>query len=517
MSIYQYIDLNAQRYEEEEAIVYIDKSNMRLSLSWGELKFFSNVVANILVAKEIRKGDKVAILLQNLLFWLPIYFGILRIGAVVVPLNYRNSTEETADCIKFAECRGLFLAKTNNYDEYYKNMLSDCFVLQVSDDLEYWKVLASTYGSDNIQMDLLDNEVAALYFSSGTTGKSKAVLLSHGALQASAEIELNHHRQRHSDRFLCVTPLYHTGSKIHWFGSLLVAGTIVIFEPCAPLNILKVVESEKISIAWFLVPQIQDILDALVAQEINIDDINFSSLRLMHSGAQHVPRSLIQQWHDIFPHIMYDTNYGLTEACGPGCIHLGMENIDKAGSVGKPDLRWLVEIVDEYGVMKEKGQIGELIVKGPGVMIEYYKDKKSTESVLKNGWLYTGDMAYMDEDGFIYIVDRKKDIIICGGENIYPVQIENHLRLLDVIKDVAVIGLPNKRLGEIIVAVIELKEGCTCTKKIVHTHCGSLPEYQRPLKIYFFPIRRNATGKVEKKDIRNALIESTNLRVDCSV
>lgn len=511
MSITKYITLNAQRYNGEEAIIYVDAHNTRKSLTWGELNIFSNIVANMLILKGIEKGDKVGILLPNSLFWLPIYFGILKTEAVVVPLNYRNSTDDIIYYIKFAECKGVFLAENNNQRDYYENMLGECRMFWISDSFECWNKLLTIYDTSNVDMNMSDNDVAALYFSSGTTGKAKAILLSHGALQSAVEIELAHHRQQHFDRFLCVTPLYHTGSKIHWFGSLLVAGTIVIFESGTPLSILNIVERENISIAWLLVPQIQDILDAIEAKDIDIDDFDLSSLRLVHSGAQPIPAILIQQWHNRFPKIMYDTNYGLTESTGPGCIHLGIENINKAGSIGKADSRWLTNIVDEYGHPKEEGDIGELIIKGPGVMIGYYKDKESTNNTLKNGWLYTGDMAYEDEEGFIYLVDRKKDIIICGGENIYPIQIENHLRLLDVIKDVAVVGLPNKRLGEIIAAVIELRENCNCTKDMIRKQCNALPEYQRPVKIYFRTVCRNATGKVDKKRIRNELLDNMKM------
>ena len=158
--------------------------------------------------------------------------------------------------------------------------------------------------------------------------------------------------------------------------------------------------------------------------------------------------------------------------------------------------------MDEQGNAVPQGEVGELCVKGPGVMTCYYNNPEATAEVLKNGWLYTGDMAMQDADGFYFLVDRKKDVVVSGGENIYPVQIEDFLRTNDKIKDVAVIGLPDKRLGEICGAVIELKPGAVCEEAEINDFCLALPRYKRPRKIIFAEIPRNATGKIEKPVLR---------------
>ena len=219
-------------------------------------------------------------------------------------------------------------------------------------------------------------------------------------------------------------------------------------------------------------------------------------------GAQPVPPSLIKRWTDMFPTHQYDTNYGLSESIGPGCVHLGVENIHKVGAIGKAGYLWETKIVDENGNPVKDGEVGELAVKGDGVMKCYYKNKKATDEILKDGWLLTGDMAKTDEDGFIYLVDRKKDVIISGGENLYPVQIEDHLRAYSKIKDVAVIGLPDKRLGEIATAIIETKPDTECTEQEINDFCLTLPKYKRPRKIIFADVPRNPTGKIEKPKLR---------------
>jgi len=161
-----------------------------------------------------------------------------------------------------------------------------------------------------------------------------------------------------------------------------------------------------------------------------------------------------------------------------------------------------VQIADENGLPVKRGEVGELCVKGPGVMKCYYNNPEATAEILKNGWLFTGDMAKMDEDGFIYLVDRKKDVIITGGENIYPVQIEDFLRTNDAIKDVAVIGLPDQRLGEIVAAIVELKPDVSISEAEIAEFCNALPRYKRPRKIIFEKVPRNPTGKIEKPRLR---------------
>jgi acyl-CoA synthetase (AMP-forming)/AMP-acid ligase II len=326
----------------------------------------------------------------------------------------------------------------------------------------------------------------------------------------AAKVEQNHHGQTKDDVFLCIPPLYHTGAKMHWLGSLLTGGKAVLLKGVTPKTILETVSNEGCTIVWLLVPWAQDILLALDRGEIKLEDYKLDQWRLMHIGAQPVPQSLIKRWKEYFPHHQYDTNYGLSESIGPGCVHLGVENINKVGAIGIPGYGWEAKIVDPEGNPVEQGSVGELIVKGPGVMTCYYNDEKATAETIKDGWLYTGDMAEMDEDGFIYLVDRKKDVIISGGENLYPVQIENFLSKFPKIKDVAVIGLADERLGEIAAAIIELNPDTECTEQEINDFCKELPRYKRPKKIIFTKVPRNATGKIEKPKLRE-MYHSSNL------
>jgi acyl-CoA synthetase (AMP-forming)/AMP-acid ligase II len=289
---------------------------------------------------------------------------------------------------------------------------------------------------------------------------------------------------------------------MHWFGSLVSGSRAVILKGTDPRWVIETAANEQATIVWLLVPWAQDILDAIDDGRIKLDSYDLRRWRLMHIGAQPVPPSLIRRWKEHFPEHDYDTNYGLSESLGPGAVHLGIENIHKVGAIGKAGYRWETRIVSEDGVDVERGKVGELLVKGPGLMKEYYKDPEATAATLKGGWLYTGDMAMEDGDGFIFLVDRKKDVIITGGENIYPVQVEDFLRGHGKIKDVAVIGVADHRLGEIAVAIVELKHGVEATEEDIMRYSEDLPRYKRPRHVIFDEVPRNATGKIEKPKLR---------------
>ena len=529
MPIINYLKKNAEKYPNQTALVEINpevreirrvtwkeyeliepgySQEYRREITWGVFEEKANRCANLLISRGVKKGDKVGILMMNCLEWLPIYFGILKAGALAVPINFRFTSDEIKYCLDLADVDALFFGPefVGRMEEIYDSIPNVKILFYVGDGCpsftENYLHLATNFSSIAPDVELSDEDDAAIYFSSGTTGFPKAILHNHESLMHAAIVEQKHHSQTHEDVFLCIPPLYHTGAKMHWFGSLVSGSRAVLLKGVKPKTIMEAVSNEKCSIVWLLVPWAQDILDAIDSGDIDISGYSLSQWRLMHIGAQPVPPSLIKRWRAIFPNHAYDTNYGLSESIGPGSVHLGVENIHKVGAIGKAGYGWETKIVNPNGSEVSKGDVGELALKGPGVMTCYYKDEKATSEVLKDGWLYTGDMAMEDEDGFIYLVDRKKDVIISGGENLYPVQIEDFLRAHDAINDVAVIGLPDSRLGEIAAAIIQIKDGMTCTEEDINTFCKKLPRYKRPHKIIFADVPRNATGKIEKPKLR---------------
>ena len=510
------VEINPQELEDRH-LTWRDYSLMeptrndsfRSEITWSEFDRKANRMANFLLTRGISRGSKVAILLMNGIEWLPIYFGILKSGAMAVPLNFRYTANEIKYCLELADVDIIIFGPTftGRLESICDRLPRIKAFLYVGEDCpsfaESYNSLVSYCSSKSPAVKIEEDDEAAIYFSSGTTGFPKAIVHAHRALTHACKVEQKHHHQTRDDTFLCIPPLYHTGAKMHWFGSFLVGGKAVLLKGTKPEWIISAVSNEKCTVVWLLVPWAQDILDEIESGKIKIADYQLEQWRLMHIGAQPVPPSLIKRWKSVFPHHDYDTNYGLSESIGPGAVHLGMENIDHVGAIGVAGYGWQTKIVDASRNEVARGEVGELAVKGDGVMLRYYKDEKATRDVLSDDrWLYTGDMAKESEDGFIYLVDRKKDVIITGGENLYPVQIEDFLRRNNAVKDVAVIGLPDVRLGEIAAAIIEVKEDHTLTEEQVNEFCLDLPRYQRPRRIIFADVPRNPTGKIEKPKLR---------------
>lgn len=530
MPVMEYLERNAALYGDEVALVELNptvadgrrmswkefsliESNSfapyRREITWRIFDEKANRCANLLIERGIRKGDKVAILMYNCLEWLPIYFGVLKTGAIAVPFNFRYDAAEILYCAELAEVDVIIFGPEfiGRIETNAERLSKGRLLIYVGDNCpsfaESYHIMVDDCSSLKPMVGgITENDFGAIYFSSGTTGFPKAILHKHQSLTQAAQMEQKHHLTSREDNFLCIPPLYHTGAKFHWMGSLVAGSKAVLLKGTKPEIILNAISQEKCTIVWLLVPWAQDIVDSLDRGDLKLENYDLEQWRLMHIGAQPVPPSLIRRWKKYFPNHKYDTNYGLSESTGPGCVHLGLENIEKVGAIGIPGYRWQCKIVDEHEKEVPQGEVGELCVKGPGVMTCYYNDPKATAEVLHNDWLLTGDMAMQDAEGFYFLVDRKKDVIVSGGENIYPVQIEDFLHKFEKIKDVAIIGLPDRRLGEISAAIVEIKEGVECTEEEINNFCLELPRYKRPKKIIFADVPRNATGKIEKPTLR---------------
>jgi len=510
MNVAEMLARNARVYPDDVALIQrIAGQDTREEITWKEFDDRANQIANALIERGVKKGDKVIHLMMNSLNWLEAYFGIIRTGAWAVPLNFRFTGNDIKYCIDVAEARTMIVGK--EFKDTISGIRSELPIekyIYVGDDvpvgMENFEKLLAKSDTRPVEVEINDWDPCGLYFTSGTTGQPKPILLTHSNMECAAITENRHHYQTHDDNFVLIPPLYHTGGKIHWFGSLIVGGRATILVGVDPRAIFKAVSEEKGTIVFLLVPWAQDILTALDRGDLKIADYDLSQWRLMHMGAQPIPPSLIEHWKKYFPKMQYDTNYGLSESTGPGCVHLGIENENKIGALGKPGFNWEVRIVDSSGNDVRQGEIGEIAVKGNGVMKEYYKNPEKTAETIRDGWLFTGDMGQIRDDGFIYIVDRKKDIIITGGENIYPVEVEEVILRQNKINDVALIGIPDDRLGEVAVAIVDLKPGESITKEELEKFCEqNLPRYKRPRYFIFDKVPRNPTGKIEKPKLRD--------------
>jgi long-chain acyl-CoA synthetase len=515
MNLVDIIAKNAHMFRDETAFVEVRPlTRKRKAVSWGD--FYERVIrlANGLIDRGVKRGDKVFIYGRNSIAWLEAYFAVMVPGAWAVPLNFRFVEEDLAYCANIAEPVACFvdeeLAGVVDRIRPRLSTVRNFICIGSFQNMEALEDLVETSSPIPRSMALKGEDPCALYFTSGTTGAAKPVLHLHKNLAYCALNEVTNERWEHEDSLLMLPPFYHLAIG-HLFGCMLVGGRAVFLtERITPESIFENVSREQTSLVFLLVPWALDILEALDRGELKREAYDLSRWRLMYMGAQPIPSNLVLRWRRYFPEMQFDNIYGLSESGGPGTIHLGIENDPKMGAIGRPGLLWDARIIDSDGENVIHGEVGELIVKGPGIMKEYYKNPELTRQTIRDGWLYTGDLARMDEDGFVYLVDRKKDLVISGGENIYPVEVEEVLRTHAAVHDVAVIGTSDPRLGEIVTAVIEAKRGRILTEEEMRSFCdGHLPRYKRPRRIIFAPVLRNATGKLEKPRMREKYGKAT--------
>lgn len=521
MLVTELLRRNASLYAGDTALTTVEAGGLiplnddsyaarRRTCTWLEFNDSANRLANYYRGMGIGKGNKVGLLLMNSLEWLPIYFGILKSGALAVPLNFRYTAEDIVRSANYAELDALIFgprcaeAVSKGLDRL-PEVRSFLFV----GSKEQRPAFAADFrqvdecSAEEPPCDFTGRDDAAIYFSSGTTGAPKAVVYTHATLEAACLREWNHHGQTRDDNFICIPPLYHVGAKLHWMANLLVGARAVLLLGFSVPAFFEAMSREQVTIAFLLLPWVQDILLNLKNGALKPGNYSLEHWRLMHMGAQPIPPCVVRQFRDYFPCLDYDISYGLTESGGPGCLNLGTAHFDKLGSVGLPAAGWAAKVADCSGKELGPGLPGELLLRGPGMMRCYYRNEAATRETLKNGWLHTGDMAKKDTDGFYYLIDRKKDVIISGGENIYPAQIEEFLRGHGAVRDAAVFGLCHKRLGEAVLALAELEPGASCTEEELLEFCRALPKYQQPFKILFGQVPRNPTGKIEKAKLRS--------------
>lgn len=481
----------------------------REEITWARFDERTDRLARNLLDRGVQKGNKVFLLGKNSLRWLEAYFAILKTGAWAVPLNFRFTDEDIRYCARVAE--PFIFIFDREYGERIEGLRKELSTVKYyiaigmdrTETLDSMEEIIKETAPSGVNIPLSDEDEAALYFTSGTTGAPKPVLLRQKNLMAVAITEASNHNFFENDRFLMMPPLYHLAIG-HLLGTL-VAGacSVLLTEQISPRYILETIARERVSVVFLLVPWAADLLDALDKKQLSLEEYDLGCWRQAFMGAQPIPASLVQRLKGYFPDMEYETTYGLSESSGPGVIHLGIQNERKIGALGRPGLLWDARIVDETGKDVKRGEVGEVILRGLGVMKEYYKNPQLTAQVLRDGWLYTGDLGKMDEEGFIYLVDRKKDLVISGGENVYPVEVEEAIRRHQKVHDVAVIGTPDDRLGEIVTAVIQPRSGEVLGEEEMKRFCEEqLPRYKRPRRIIFGEVPRNPAGKIEKPKLR---------------
>ncbi|MGD0232375.1 MAG: AMP-binding protein [Syntrophorhabdales bacterium] len=484
-------------------------SGARKEITWKEFDQRTNRLANAMIQRGTRKGDRIFLLGRNSINWVEAYFAIIKTGAWVNPLNFRFTDENIRYCAAAAE-PACFI-----FDEEYAGMIGAARA-----GLPMVKKLISiggkgTDGAEDMEslieeaspappgIDLKDEDECGLYFTSGTTGAPKPILLLHKNLFCTAVNEVTNLLLTRDDSLLMVPPMYHVAMG-HLLGSMLAgAKTALLIEAVTPKAIFDAIHNEKLRIAFLLVPWALDILEALDKGDLKKDEYDLKAWRILQMGAQPIPTNLVRRWKEYFPDMECHNTFGLSESSGPGTIHNRIENESTIGAIGKPGLLWDARIVDSEDRDVPQGEVGEIVLKGMGVMKEYYHNPDLTAKTIVDGWLHTGDLGKTDKDGYIYLVDRQKDLVISGGENVYPVEVEEVLQKHPKVRDVAVIGTSHERLGEIVTAVIQPVPDVELTEKEIMSFCQeNLPRYKRPRRIIFDAVPRSPTGKIEKPKLR---------------
>ena len=478
-------------------------------LNYRELDRCANKLANAMQGLGVTKGDRVAILMMNGVEYFECFTGLAKIGAVVVPLNWRLVSDELSYIIKDAG------ATTLIYGSDFSETVCDLYG-RVSDgtDIANWvefceegherdhfafsyEALVNPASEASPEITAGDDDDLFIMYTSGTTGLPKGALHTHNTMTWALVTISVTGEFRYKDRFAIALPMYHVGALLPAIVTVYIGGTCVMIRQFDPKLMWEVTEKEKLTV-YLAVPAMLNFM----LQVPDFQSYDFSQLRWIMSGASPVPVSLIETYRDIG--IEVHQVYGITEAGGPGTLINPDDAMVKIGSAGKAFFHTTVMVVDKDGKETAPDEPGELLIKGPHVMKCYWNNPLATAETIRDGWLHTGDIALRDEDGFITIHDRVRDMIISGGENVYPAELENVITSHPGVADVAVIGQNSDRWGESPLAVV-VRADENLTEEDVLKHCvGKMAGFKQPKGVSFVDeIPRNPTGKPLKRLLRD--------------
>ena len=490
----------SRKFSERECIIFEGKR-----LTYAQFSNRVNRFAHALINRGIGKGDKVGILFHNCSELMEAYFAVCKIGAICVPLNFRLVASEMEYILNNAECR--FLIMGPEFGETIENIknnlpLVETFVMARGGNGGYWLDYEEflTRGKDDDPLiHVNDNDPAYIMYTSGTTGRPKGAVITHKNQIincANMCIEFNWSPGK---RFICVPPLYHAGALTVALISLYTAGTAVILPQFDADIILKTIVKEKIDFI-LMVP-------AMWNWFINhppLDQYDLSCLQVGVTGAAIMPIALKKKVMEKLPGMRFFDGFGQTEMTALAVLMKPDFSSLKPGSVGKEVINIEARVVDDEDRDVPAGEVGEIIYRGPTVMKEYYRNPEGTAKSFRGGWFHSGDLVRRDEDGFFFVIDRKNDMIISGGENIYPAEVEEVLYTHPKILEAAVIGVYDEEWGEAVMAVIVSLPGEKLSAQEVIDYCrGKIASYKKPRYVEFVEaLPRNPTGKVLKTTLR---------------
>ena len=477
-----------------------------LELTKFEFNQRVNRLANALQELGVKKGDRVAALMANSNVFLELLFATSKLGVIMVPLNFRLAAAELDYIINDAEPVALvyspeFLAVINELDGKLPTVKHQICELAGGNEahMEFESWVADKSDAEPVP----DSEVTLddgqfIMYTSGTTGKPKGAVLTHGNTQWNAVNSIHAYPMDKADIAICCAPLFHIGAlAVSAIPNLYGGAKIIIQRMFDPIGVLKLIEDNKAN-SMFGIP----VMFLFISQMPDFEKTDFSTIRYFLAGGSPCPKPLIDTY--LKKGVQFAQGYGMTETA-PGISALMPEEaLGKLGSCGKALFHLAMKIVDLQGKEVKQGEMGEILVKGPNVIKEYWRRPEETAKNIVDGWLYTGDMGYEDEEGYLYIMDRRKDMFISGGENVYPAEVEDVLMGLPQVADAGVIGIPDEKWGESGMAIlVKAPETEVTETEIIELCKQKLAKYKVPKKVAFVDeLPRTLTGKILKKDLR---------------
>ena len=478
-------------------------------------------LAEALQKRGIGKGDRVAILHQNCHYFLEAYYALALLGAISCPLNYRLSAREVAFILQDTEAKALiaqpvFADLARESLDRVKLGIALYWTGKEQDhgDGERVETLMEAVSEEVIPADISENDVAQLYYTSGTTGRQKGVMLTHKnvavhALGTIAELKLTD-----EDRWIHVAPMFHLADAWATWAITWVGGTHIMVPEFDVKKVMGLMENERVTLTNMIPTMLN-----LMVNDPAIKEHDFSSLRVMLSGGAPIAPEVVRKIMEAFG-CDYIQTYGMTETAPYLTFSILKDYLKERSeeeqfrfkaATGRPVIFVQLKVVREDGteIAWNNQEVGEIVVKGDSVTLGYWHLPEETAKALKDGWLHTGDLAVVDPEGYVNIVDRKKDMIVTGGENVYSTEVENVLYEHSAVLEAAVIGIPDEKWGEAVHACVVLKEGMTATEEEIIAFCKeNLARYKAPKSVEFLSaLPRTGSGKIYKKGLRDKYLK----------
>lgn len=494
----------AARVPDKQAFIFLDRE-----VTYEQLDTLVNQTAFGLMKAGFKQGDRLAILSKNSLDFVVVMFAIARIGAVFIPINFMLKQKDIVYILEHAEVCGLFASKE------YIEILDDAalnanthikhrFVLETTQTIGLWESLTDLQDDekvDEINVNISDDDLAHVLYTSGTESAPKGVMLSHKSIMNEYVSCVVDGKMSDTDLLVHALPFYHS-AQLHVFlgPSIYLGASGIILNEVNPTVIMGTIEQHRAS-QLFAPPTVW----IAMLRHPDFDSYELSSLKKCYYGAAIMPREILKELAERLPNAMFWNFYGQTEVAPLATALQPEDQLRKLGSAGKPTLQVETKIVDEQDIEVPRGEIGEIVHRTPHAMLGYLNDPDKTAEVFKDGWFHSGDLGIMDEEGYLTIVDRKKDIINTGGVNVASREVEEVIYQLNEVAEVAVIGLADDYWIEAITAIVVLKNGCTLTENQLIAFCHQeLSPFKSPKAVHFTnELPKNPSGKVLKKDLRN--------------